>query len=110
MIILPYLNELINKLQDESIPNEGKLALGLFILITISTLSVINIIIYFVIIISIDKKIVQDKINEWKFLKRIAQIYKNTRIYFILFEVSLFLYIHIFVLWNCYRLISHFLI
>jgi len=59
MIILTYLNKLVSSLQDENIPNEGKIALGLFIFCLILLLSYINTMTYFIILIVLDNKSVQ---------------------------------------------------
>jgi hypothetical protein len=64
MIILNYLNKLIIFLQDENIPNLGRLALAVFILSTILVISFTNIIIYFLILILFENKSFQNKINQ----------------------------------------------
>jgi hypothetical protein len=60
MIILTYLNKLLISLQDENIPQEGKLALALFILSVILFVSFSNIMIYFIILLGFENKIIQD--------------------------------------------------
>ena len=64
MIILYHLNELVTKLQDNSIPDDGKLALGFLILTIISLLCFINMLIYIIVVYSIDSNFMQDKMNQ----------------------------------------------
>jgi hypothetical protein len=64
MIILNYLNKLLIYLQNDNIPNEGRLALAVFILSTVLLISFTNIIIYFLILIGIEKKSMKNKINQ----------------------------------------------
>ena len=56
MIILTYLNSLISRLQDANFPWEGRLALALFIFSVILLVSFSNIIIYFIVLITMEKK------------------------------------------------------
>jgi hypothetical protein len=109
MIILYQLNELLSKLQDNSIPDDGKLALGFLILSVISLLCFINILTYFIVLYTIETKFMQEKMDRWKLLKRIMNLYKTTSIYFIGFEILLFLYVNGFIIWSCYRLVSFYL-
>jgi hypothetical protein len=60
MILLNYLKTLLTNLQNDSIPNQGKLALGLFILTLILLISYLNTIAYFIILINLDNKRVQN--------------------------------------------------
>jgi hypothetical protein len=60
MIILNYLKTLLTNLHNDSIPNQGKLAVGLFILTLILLISYLNTITYFIILINLDNKTVQN--------------------------------------------------
>ena len=79
-------------IKDSTIRDEGRLALGLFILIIISTLCFLNIIFYVFVLYTIETKFMQEQMERWKLLKRIMNIYKKTNIAFIVFEVLLFVY------------------
>ena len=109
MFILNYLNKLVTSLYDESIPGEGKLALALFMLCIILLLSYINTIFYFIILISLDNKTVQNWINQWDLFKKIVNIYRKTRIGFLIFEISLSLFIILFILYYSHKIYSFFL-
>lgn len=106
MNILEYLKSILNKIYDESLPDEVRIAIGLFILSTILLLSFMNIIIYFIILIIFDNKRIQEWMNKYKFIKYIFTTYKATRIYFLIFEISLSLYIIIFILHGSYKICS----
>jgi F0F1-type ATP synthase membrane subunit a len=58
MILLTYLNKLVKSLQDENIPEEGKLALALFIFSVILFISFSNIMLYFIVSLKFEHKIV----------------------------------------------------
>jgi hypothetical protein len=60
MILLTYLNKLVKSLQDENIPDEGKLALALFIFSVILFISFSNIMLYFIVSLKFEHKIVQN--------------------------------------------------
>lgn len=109
MIILTYLNSLISTLQDDNFPWQGKLALALFILSVILLLSFSNILIYFIILISLENKSVQHWINQWELFKKIVNIYKTTRIGFLIFEICLSLYIIIFIMYYSYKIYTFYL-
>jgi hypothetical protein len=109
MIILEYLKNLLNLMQDESIPVIGKLAVGNFILCVLLLLSFINVLIYFLVLITFDNILVQNLMNKYSIIKRILILYKNTRIYFLIFEILFFISINLFILWNCYRLFSFYI-
>jgi hypothetical protein len=110
MIILTYLNNLISNLQNDNFPIQGKLALALFVLCAILLVSFINIIIYFLILLNLDNKWIQNKLNQWYILKIIVNIYKKTRIGFLIFEISLSLFIMIFILYYSHKLYTFYLI
>jgi hypothetical protein len=67
MVILHNLNKLLIKLQDDSIPNEGRLPLGLFILCTISLLCFLNILFYILVLFTIETKFMQEKWSNGKY-------------------------------------------
>lgn len=110
MIYLEYLRNLLSHLQDENLPVECRLAVGTFVLCFILLLSFLNIITYFTVIICFDHKLIQEKMNKWIILKKFLILYKTTRIYFLVFEILLFLSINIFILWNCYRIFSFYIL
>ena len=110
MIILEYLNYLFNYLQDGSLPWEVRVAIGLFIMCSVLLLSIINIINYFLILIFFENKHVplgqghwQEWMNKYKIIKYIFTKYKATRVYFLIIEISLSLYIILFILYTCYQ-------
>ena len=109
MLILEQLRQLLELMNNDSISLVGKLALGNFILCSISLISFLNIIIYIIIIKILDKEFVLEKIQRYKYINKIFMLYKHTRTYFILFEVCLILFINIFILWQSYILFSNFL-
>lgn len=110
MIILTYLNKLITSLQDEAIPNEGKLALALFIFSIILLLSYLNTITYFIILIALDNKTVQNWINQWNIFKKVVNIYQKTRIGFLIFEICLSLFIILFIMHYSHKIYSFYLL
>jgi hypothetical protein len=63
MIILNFLNKLINSLNDESIPDEGRLAIALFILSFISLMCFINVLFYFFALYIVDSKFIEEKLE-----------------------------------------------
>jgi hypothetical protein len=110
MIILTYLNKLITNLQDGNIPDQGRLALSLFILCVILLISFTNILIYFLILLNLENKLVQNKINQWTMLKWIVNIYKKTRIGFLVFEICLSLYIILFIMYYSHKIYTFYLL
>ena len=109
MIILEQLRQILEHMNNEEIPLLGKLAIANFILCSILLLSILNLIIYFTVINLLNHQTVLEKIQQYKLLNKCINLYKNTRIYFILFEVCLILFINIFLIWQSYRLFSHYL-
>lgn len=110
MIILNYLKNLLTNLYNDTIPNQGKLALGVFILCLILLISYLNTITYFLILINLDNKTVQNWINRREFIKKLVNIYRQTRIAFLIFEICLSLFIILFILYNSYRIYVFYLI
>lgn len=102
--------ELANNLDNDTIPNQGKLALGVFILCLILLISYLNTITYFLILINLDNKTVQNWINRREFIKKLVNIYRQTRIAFLIFEICLSLFIILFILYNSYRIYVFYLI
>ena len=110
MILLNYLNGVITSLKDENFPDDGKLALSLFILSLILLFSYLNTITYFIILINLDNKTVQNWINQNNFIRKLVNIYRQTRIAFLIFEICLSLFIILFILYNSYRVYAFYLI
>jgi len=110
MILLNYLNGVITSLKDENFPDDGKLALSLFILSLILLFSYLNTITYFIILINLDNKTVQNWINQNNFIRKLFNIYRQTRIAFLIFEICLSLFIILFILYNSYRVYAFYLI
>lgn len=109
MIILEQLKHLIHLANNEDIPAIGQLAMANFVLQSIALSSFLNILIYFIIIKILENKTVTDKIQNYKILNKIFKVYKNTRIYFLIYEIIFFLFINVFILWQSYRLFSIYL-
>ena len=110
MFLLEYFNKISTYLENDSIPALGRLALGNFILCSLLLLSFINIVIYFMIIIGLDSNNkLLNKIRQNKLLGNIIILYKESRIYFIIFELVFFISLNIFILWQSYRLFSFYI-
>jgi hypothetical protein len=99
MILFNYLNELISKLYDENIPEIGRLALAVFIFSLILLISYLNTMAYFIILLALENKTIQNWVNQQRFIKKIIYVYKKTRIGFVVFwNISVFIYYFIFAL------------
>ena len=110
MFLLEYFNKISTYLENDSIPALGRLALGNFILCSLLLLSFINIVTYFMIIIGLDSNNkLLNKIRQNKLLGKIIKLYKESRIYFIIFELVFFISLNIFILWQSYRLFSFYI-
>ena len=110
MFLLEYFNKISTYLENDSIPALGRLALGNFILCSLLLLSFINIVIYFMIIIGLNSNNkLLNKIRQNKLLGKIIKLYKESRIYFIIFELVFFISLNIFILWQSYRLFSFYI-
>ena len=73
---------------------------------SVSMFCVINIIIYLLVIKSIDTEYIQSKIINYSIVRKILNLYKKTSMTFIVIEFSFILYIHCFIIHSCYRIIS----
>ena len=104
MIILTYINKLVWTLEIENIPEEGKIALILFILHLILLLNFLNIMTYFLIRVNITNKRLQDLMKESRIFRRIVWIYGKTRILFIIFEIYLCIYIILWIIYYSHKL------
>jgi hypothetical protein len=69
-------------------------------------LSIINIGIYVGVLYLSNNKLLLDKISEWSLLLRLLNIYKKTRIYFIISELFLFLFCQFSIIWFCLKFIN----
>lgn len=109
MILLEKLLHILPLLSNEEIPLLSRLALANFALCSVLLLSFINILIYFIVITFLNNEKFVNKIKEYKYLNKIFTLYKNTRIYFLIYEIIFFLFVNIYLIWQSYRLISIYL-
>ena len=108
-IFLDHMKQFIVLINSDHIPLTNQLALYNFILYSFLLLSFINILIYFMVINIFNNVTLVNKIKDYKILNKILNIYKNTRIYFLIYEIIFFLLINVFILWQSYRLFSIYL-
>ena len=107
MFLLEFLKNLgINLSDTDNVPFEVFFSTNILILCTVSMFCVINIIIYLLVIKSIDKEYIQSKIINYSIVRKILNLYKKTSMTFIVIEFSFILYIHCFIIHSCYRIIS----
>ena len=81
------------------------LACCILVLNTIGLLCFVNIMIYISILYITEHKIFLDKISKYILLVKIVNLYRKTRIAFIIFEVVLFFFSIGMVIWFCIRII-----
>lgn len=108
LIILNILNYFGIVIENE---NNHPFAAYSFIILFISLLLLLcffNILLYFSLIILLDNKLFNEWLKDWPILKRIANIYKNTRIIFIVFEVLFFIWMISILIWSSYTILSSF--
>lgn len=108
-IFLDQMKQFIVLINSDHIPMTNQLALYNFILCSFLLLSFINILIYFMVITFFNNDKFVNKIKEYKLLSKIFTLYKNTRIYFLIYEITFFLFVNVFILWQSYRLFSIYL-
>ena len=107
MFLLEFLKNLgINLSDTDNVPFEVFFSTNILILCTVSMFCVINIIIYLLVIKSIDTECIQSKIINYSIVRKILNLYKKTSMTFIVIEFSFILYIHCFIIHSCYRIIS----
>ena len=107
MFLLEFLKNLgINLSDTDNVPFEVFFSTNILILCTVSMFCVINIIIYLLVIKSIDTEYIQSKIINYSIVRKILNLYKKTSMTFIVIEFSFILYIHCFIFHSCYRIIS----
>ena len=107
MFLLEFLKNLgINLSDTDNVPFEVFFSTNILILCTVSMFCVINIIIYLLVIKSIDTEYIQSKIINYSIVRKILNLYKKTSMTFIVIEFSFILYIHCFIIHSCYRIIS----
>ena len=107
MFLLEFLKNLgINLSDTDNVPFEVFFSTNILILCTVSMFCVINIIIYLLVIKSIDTEYIQSKIINYSIVRKILNLYKKTSMTFIVIEFSFILYIHCFTIHSCYRIIS----
>lgn len=71
----------------------------------VSLISFIQVLFYFLVLYITDHKYIIDKISKYIVLVKIMNIYKQTRIVYIIFEVLIFLLCILFIIWLCVRVI-----
>ena len=107
MFLLEFLKNLgINLSDTDNVPFEVFFSTNILILCTVSMFCVINIIIYLLVIKSIDTEYIQSKIINYSIVRKILNLYKKTSMTFIVIEFSFILYIHCLIIHSCYRIIS----
>ena len=110
MFLLEFLKNLgINLSNTDNVPFEVFFSTNILILCTVSMFCVINIIIYLLVIKSIDtvaEPYIQSKTINYSIVRKILNFYKKTSMTFIVIEFSFILYIHCFIIHSCYRIIS----
>jgi hypothetical protein len=106
------MNNFINLLTLLGIPvsvDSSPILLFLYLILFFSILallSVINIGIYLGVLYLSNNKLFLDKISKWNLLLTLLNIYKKTRIYFIISEVLLFLFCQCSIIWFCLKFIN----
>lgn len=90
----------------ENLPIEVFLALSILLLSVISLSCIVNIFFYFIVLFAFDSKYIKDKMEKWNILKRVINFYRNTRIFFIIFEFSLFIFVNWVIISSCYKIVS----
>jgi hypothetical protein len=108
------MNNFINLLNSLGIPvsvdsSAQPILLFLYLILFFSIfalLSVINIGIYLGVLYLSNNKLFLDKVSKWALLLTLLNIYKKTRIYFIISEVFLFLFCQCSIIWFCLKFIN----
>ena len=77
----------------------------ILVLSIIALLCFINIVIYFTVLYLTEHKIFIDKISEYKYILKIINIYRKTRLPYLLFEIILYLICSCSIIWFCIRII-----
>nr|ADO51612.1 orf1 [Moniliophthora roreri] len=78
-------------------------------------LSVVNLLIYFSILLGLENENIKSKLNEWMNLKygwvlaKIINLYKKSRLIFIFFEIGIFFFNISMLLWSSYKIITGFI-
>ena len=84
-----------------------------FFLSLLILLTFLNILIYFSILISLEKDFIKSKLNKLIQLKygwiieKIINLYKNTRIIFIVIEISIFIWLISILIWSSYTIFTN---
>jgi hypothetical protein len=106
------MNNFINLLNSLGISvsvDSSPVLLFLYLILCFSILgllSVINIGIYLGALYLSNNKLLLNKVSKWTLLFTLLNIYKKTRIYFIISEVFLFLFCQCSVIWFCLKFIN----
>lgn len=81
------------------------LCCSILVLAIVALFSFIQVLLYFGVLYITDHKYIIDKISKYSKLVKIMNIYKNTRIGYIIFEIILFLVCIFFIIWLCLKVI-----
>jgi hypothetical protein len=106
------MNNFVNLLNSLGIPvsvDSSPILLFLYLILCFSILallSVINIGVYLGVLYLSNNKLFLDKISKWTLLLTVLNLYKKTRIYFIISEVFLFLFCQCSIIWFCLKFIK----
>jgi len=107
-VLLEFLNSLgLNlslNINEESSPII-LFALSILVLSLISLLCILNIILYLCIFYVSDNKVLLDKVSQYSWILFLFNLYKKTRLFYIVFEFILLLVCIISISWLCWNLI-----
>lgn len=89
----------------ESNQNIFLLALSILILSSICMLCGIQVIIYLLVLYVLEHKVVLDKLSKYPILLKIINLYRKTRLYYLLFEIIFFFTTLSMIIYLCSRLV-----
>jgi hypothetical protein len=107
MFLIVYIQDFIEKLNDDSLPIELRGAILVFLVCIISTMCFFNILFYFTVLMIADNKYIIELMEKWWLLKKVINVYKYSSKFFIIFEVCIFSYLNFTLLYNCFKIIRH---
>ena len=103
-ILNNYEDILLSNISDANQPL-FLLALSILCLSSVCMFCGIQIIIYLLVLYSIEYKGVLDKLSKYPYMLKIINLYKNTRLYYLLFEIILFFISLGLIIYLCSRLV-----
>lgn len=103
-IVNNYEEILLSNISDANQPL-FLLALSILCLSSVCMFCAIQIIIYLFVLYSIEHRGILDKISKYPYMLKLINFYKNTRLYYLLFEIILFFTSLGFILYLCSRLV-----